>query len=182
MPGGYNIAWSGQYEYMIRAQERLMIVVPMTLLIIFVIIYLNTRSVVRNVDRPAVPAPVAGRRVLASVPARLQHEHRGLDRNHRTGRSRGRNRCRDAALPECRIQRCGPGGTHAEQEGFDRRDFPWRRDTVTTQDHDGQRDHGGFASHHVECRNGGGRHEADRHTHGRRRRDVPSSWFWESTR
>ena len=48
VPGGYNIAWSGQYEYMIRAQERLMIVVPMTLLIIFVIIYLNTRSVVET--------------------------------------------------------------------------------------------------------------------------------------
>jgi Cu(I)/Ag(I) efflux system membrane protein CusA/SilA len=46
MPGGYNIFWSGQYEYMQRAQQRLMIVVPITLLIIVLIIYLNTRSLV----------------------------------------------------------------------------------------------------------------------------------------
>ncbi|UCF37029.1 MAG: efflux RND transporter permease subunit [Acidobacteriota bacterium] len=45
VPAGYNIAWSGQYEYMIRAQERLMYVIPMTLVIIFVIIYINTKSV-----------------------------------------------------------------------------------------------------------------------------------------
>jgi Cu(I)/Ag(I) efflux system membrane protein CusA/SilA len=46
MPSGYNIFWSGQYEYMLRAQHRLMIVVPITLLIIVLIIYLNTRSLV----------------------------------------------------------------------------------------------------------------------------------------
>jgi Cu(I)/Ag(I) efflux system membrane protein CusA/SilA len=45
IPAGYNIAWSGQYEYMMRAKERLLVVVPMTLIIIFVIIYLNTRSI-----------------------------------------------------------------------------------------------------------------------------------------
>jgi Cu(I)/Ag(I) efflux system membrane protein CusA/SilA len=45
IPPGYAIAWSGQYEYMQRAQERLMYVIPMTLLIIFVIIYLNTSSI-----------------------------------------------------------------------------------------------------------------------------------------
>ena len=48
IPPGYNIIWSGQYEYMIRAQQRLAYVVPMTLLIIFVIIYLNTRSVTKT--------------------------------------------------------------------------------------------------------------------------------------
>jgi Cu(I)/Ag(I) efflux system membrane protein CusA/SilA len=46
IPSGYNIFWSGQYEYMLRAQQRLMIVVPITLLIIILIIYLNTRSLV----------------------------------------------------------------------------------------------------------------------------------------
>ncbi len=46
MPSGYNIFWSGQYEYMQRAQQRLMIVVPVTLLIIILIIFLNTRSLV----------------------------------------------------------------------------------------------------------------------------------------
>ncbi len=48
VPAGYNIAWSGQYEYMVRAEQRLMIFIPMTLLIIFMIIYLNTRSVIET--------------------------------------------------------------------------------------------------------------------------------------
>jgi len=47
LPAGYNIVWSGQYEYMQRAEKRLMMVIPMTLFIIFVIIYLNTRSVTK---------------------------------------------------------------------------------------------------------------------------------------
>ena len=47
VPPGYNIIWSGEYEYMQRAEERLMYVIPMTLFIIFVIIYLNTRSVTK---------------------------------------------------------------------------------------------------------------------------------------
>ena len=47
LPAGYNIIWSGQYEYMQRAEKRLMVVIPMTLFIIFVIIYLNTRSVMK---------------------------------------------------------------------------------------------------------------------------------------
>jgi Cu(I)/Ag(I) efflux system membrane protein CusA/SilA len=38
LPSGYNIFWSGQYEYMVRAKQRLMIVVPLTLLIINLII------------------------------------------------------------------------------------------------------------------------------------------------
>ncbi len=46
LPSGYNIFWSGQYEYMLRAQQRLTIVIPITLLIIILIIYLNTRSLV----------------------------------------------------------------------------------------------------------------------------------------
>ncbi len=41
LPPGYSLVWSGQYEYMIRAQQRLMIVVPVTLLVIFVLLYLN---------------------------------------------------------------------------------------------------------------------------------------------
>jgi Cu(I)/Ag(I) efflux system membrane protein CusA/SilA len=43
LPKGYAISWSGQYEYMLRAQERLSQVVPLTLLIIFVLLYLTFR-------------------------------------------------------------------------------------------------------------------------------------------
>jgi Cu(I)/Ag(I) efflux system membrane protein CusA/SilA len=43
LPPGYSITWSGQYEYMLRAQERLGQVVPFTLAIIFVLLYLTFR-------------------------------------------------------------------------------------------------------------------------------------------
>ena len=48
LPPGYSIAWSGQYEYMQRAQQRLAFIVPVTLLLILVILYLNTGSVVET--------------------------------------------------------------------------------------------------------------------------------------
>jgi Cu(I)/Ag(I) efflux system membrane protein CusA/SilA len=41
LPTGYFITWSGQFEYMQRAEQRLQIVVPLTMLIIFVLLYLN---------------------------------------------------------------------------------------------------------------------------------------------
>ncbi len=44
LPDGYSLAWSGQYEYMQRAERRLALVVPATLLLIAVIVYLNRRS------------------------------------------------------------------------------------------------------------------------------------------
>jgi Cu(I)/Ag(I) efflux system membrane protein CusA/SilA len=44
-PEGYSIVWSGQYEYMQRAQQRLRLVVPITLLIIFLLLYFNFKNV-----------------------------------------------------------------------------------------------------------------------------------------
>lgn len=46
LPAGYSISWSGQYEYMVRAKERLAIVVPFTLLIIVFLLYLNFRNMI----------------------------------------------------------------------------------------------------------------------------------------
>lgn len=61
LPSGYNIFWSGQYEYMMRAKQRLMIVVPLTLLIIIFIIYLNTRSAIKTaIVMLAVPFSLVG--------------------------------------------------------------------------------------------------------------------------
>ncbi|HJW93757.1 MAG TPA: efflux RND transporter permease subunit [Thermoanaerobaculia bacterium] len=45
MPSGYTLQWSGQYEAMQRVKQRMAIVVPLTLLVIAFLIYLNTRSV-----------------------------------------------------------------------------------------------------------------------------------------
>ena len=44
-PPGYYVTWSGQFEYLERAKARLQIVVPVTLLIIFLLLYLNFRRV-----------------------------------------------------------------------------------------------------------------------------------------
>jgi len=61
LPPGYNIFWSGQYEYMLRAKQRLMMAVPLTLLIILLIIYLNTRSLVKTaIVMLAVPFSLVG--------------------------------------------------------------------------------------------------------------------------
>jgi Cu(I)/Ag(I) efflux system membrane protein CusA/SilA len=45
LPPGYSVSWSGQFEYYERAKERLKLVVPFTLLIIFVLLYLTFRRV-----------------------------------------------------------------------------------------------------------------------------------------
>jgi Cu(I)/Ag(I) efflux system membrane protein CusA/SilA len=61
LPPSYNIFWSGQYEYMLRAQQRLLIVVPLTLLIISLIIYLNTKSALKTtIVLLAVPFSLVG--------------------------------------------------------------------------------------------------------------------------
>ncbi|HWA24873.1 MAG TPA: efflux RND transporter permease subunit [Lacunisphaera sp.] len=61
VPTGYSIFWSGQYEYMQRAKARLQIVVPLTLLIIVFIIYLNTQSWIKtSIVLLAVPFSLVG--------------------------------------------------------------------------------------------------------------------------
>ena len=49
LPPGYTLVWAGQYQHLLRAMERLKIVVPMTVLIIFVLLYLNFGSVANTV-------------------------------------------------------------------------------------------------------------------------------------
>ena len=44
-PEGYSIVWSGQYEYMQRAQQRLRVVIPITLVIIFLLLYFNFKNI-----------------------------------------------------------------------------------------------------------------------------------------
>jgi copper/silver efflux system protein len=56
IPAGYDLVWSGQFEYMERANERLRIVVPFTLLVIFLLLYFNFR----NISEPLV--------VMLSIP------------------------------------------------------------------------------------------------------------------
>jgi copper/silver efflux system protein len=45
LPSGYRIEWTGQYEYMLRVKERLKVVIPITLALIFVLLYMNFKSI-----------------------------------------------------------------------------------------------------------------------------------------
>lgn len=49
IPEGYRLEWSGEYEYLVKTHERLKLVIPLTALIIFVLIYFNTKSVTKTV-------------------------------------------------------------------------------------------------------------------------------------
>jgi copper/silver efflux system protein len=58
---GYALSWSGQYESMLRVRERLAVVVPLTLLLIFLLLFLNTRSVAKTlIVLLAVPFSAVG--------------------------------------------------------------------------------------------------------------------------
>ncbi|MGC1953592.1 MAG: CusA/CzcA family heavy metal efflux RND transporter, partial [Gammaproteobacteria bacterium] len=59
IPPGYTVTWSGQYEYIERAAKRLQVIVPLTLLIIFLLLYFNFR----NITEPLI--------VMFSVPFAL---------------------------------------------------------------------------------------------------------------
>ncbi len=99
LPRGYTVEWSGQYEAMARVRERLLTIVPVTLLLVVALLYLNTKSMVRTaIVLLAVPFSAVGRD-LAAVSARLQHEHRRLGGPDRPGRRRCRDRCLHAAVP-----------------------------------------------------------------------------------
>ncbi len=60
-PPGYYLQWAGQFEYLKSANQRLLVLFPFTLVIIFVLIYLNTRSVVKTcIVLLAVPFSLVG--------------------------------------------------------------------------------------------------------------------------
>lgn len=61
VPAGYTITWSGQFESMERAAERLRVTVPATLLIIFLLLYFNFRNIVApSVVMLAIPFSLVG--------------------------------------------------------------------------------------------------------------------------
>ena len=61
MPPGYYVQWAGQFEYLKAAERTLQVVIPFTLLIIFVLIYVNTKSALKTVIvMLAVPFSLVG--------------------------------------------------------------------------------------------------------------------------
>jgi copper/silver efflux system protein len=61
LPPGYRLIWAGQYEHLMRAEERLKLVVPVTLAVILLLLYLNFRSLVKSlIVLLSVPFAVIG--------------------------------------------------------------------------------------------------------------------------
>ena len=61
LPAGYSLEWSGQYENMLRVRERLKVVLPLTLCIIFILLYMNTKSAAKTlIVLMAVPFSLIG--------------------------------------------------------------------------------------------------------------------------
>jgi copper/silver efflux system protein len=61
MPAGYSLIWSGQYEYMERVKDRLIVVVPFTLFLVFLLLYMNTGSFMKTgIILLAVPFSAVG--------------------------------------------------------------------------------------------------------------------------
>jgi len=61
LPDGYRLEWSGEYEYLVKTHQRLKVVIPFTALIIFVLIYFNTKSVTKTfIVLLAVPFSLVG--------------------------------------------------------------------------------------------------------------------------
>jgi Cu(I)/Ag(I) efflux system membrane protein CusA/SilA len=48
LPAGYSFAWSGQYEAMQRVREKLMVVLPLTIFLIILLLYMNTKSMTKT--------------------------------------------------------------------------------------------------------------------------------------
>ncbi|MGA2261173.1 MAG: CusA/CzcA family heavy metal efflux RND transporter [Acidobacteriota bacterium] len=61
LPTGYSLVWSGQFENMLRVRERLKIVIPITLVLIFALLYINTKSAMKaSIVMFAVPFSLIG--------------------------------------------------------------------------------------------------------------------------
>jgi Cu(I)/Ag(I) efflux system membrane protein CusA/SilA len=61
VPTGYSLGWSGQYENMLRVRERMKVVLPITIVLIFALLYMNTKSAIKaSIVMLAVPFSAIG--------------------------------------------------------------------------------------------------------------------------
>ncbi len=87
IPPGYQLVRSGQYEYMERVKERLNLVVPITLFIVFLLLYFNTRSTVKTfIILLAVPFSAVAAPPLSNLIATLRLNFRFADDSPRVRR------------------------------------------------------------------------------------------------
>ena len=173
LPPGYVLQWSGQYENMLRVRERLKIVVPITLALIFVLLFMNTKSAFKA-SLVMLAVPVLGHRGdLALLHPGLQRLDRRLGGHDRAARPRRRDRRLHAAVPRPVVRRATRRPERLRYDGRPRRgDRPRRRQAGTAEDDDRRRGLHGPAADHVVHVRGRGRHEAHCGADDRRAGDV----------
>ena len=168
LPTGYSLAWSGQYENMLRVKERLKLILPLTLVLIFALLYMNTKSAVKaSIVMLAVPFSAIGAvwllwflgynvsiAVWVGMIALMGLDAETgvfmllfLDLSHDEARAAGQ-------AP----RRARPGRGH----------HPRRGEAGPAQGHDRLRRHDRPAAHHVVHRHRRRPDEAHRRPHGRR--------------
>src|ERR1035437_3578810 len=77
LPAGYTLAWSGQYEAMERLRKRLKFVLPLTLFLIFLLLYLNTRSTTKTMI-VLLAVPFSGIGAIDRKSTRLNSSHANI--------------------------------------------------------------------------------------------------------
>ncbi len=144
---GMSIAYSGQFEFMQRANARLKAVVPATLAIIFVLLYLTFRRSDEALLIMAHPAVRADRRRVVPLRDGLPPVDRDRRRLHRAGRRRRRIRRHHAAVSEERLD--GATGCRTGRRGGPARRDPRRRGAArAAESHDRGSDRRGPAADH----------------------------------
>ena len=171
-PPGYYITWSGQFEYMERAVEKMKIVIPVTLLIIFLLLYLNFRRLTETfIVMLSVPFALVGGVWLMWL-ARLQPVGRRGGRVHCAGRGGCGNGRGDVDLPRPRLGACPATlpqrGAHPRRCRSVRSRHGRRGRARAAEDDDRGGHHGRSAAHHVGHRHRLRSHEPHRGTDGRR--------------
>ena len=172
LPPGYSLSWSGRYEYMQRAKERLKLVVPLTLVVIVVLLYLSFRHIAEVAILLGTLPLAHGRRSVAAVRAGLQAVGRRGCRVHRHGRPGRGVRRGHADLPGSFAGPVAPRTRNPGPSAERRRSAPGRdrrcAAAAAPEDDDRLHDHRRPAAGDDRQRDGFGGHAPDRRPDGRR--------------
>ena len=153
---------------------RLEVVVPLTLLLILGLLYLNTRSLAKTAHHPAGGPVLGHRRRLVPLSPRLQHEHRGLGRPDRPSGVDAETGVFMLLYLDLAYAAGQEGGAAEEPGGPAAGDSEGRGQADPAQVDDRGHHVPGASPDHVGHRDRLGRHEAHRRPHGRRHLDLLS--------
>ena len=98
LPAGYTYQWSGEYEFELRAKQRLKLILPVVFFVIFLLLYMIFKSVTEAAGPDFSNRLRHDRRTAAAMAAWLQLQRSGLGRLYRAVRDCGGNRRGDGRV------------------------------------------------------------------------------------